>query len=109
MYFLILSPMMYAGFVSSPFGFVVDVLRRQDLHLLRDSVRAGIMALALAISVHIHAGWRGSLAIISFAGVVNGIVYLVVSRHAISSHARTTGGSMVAPIDSPALLSTEVI
>jgi len=100
--------MMYAGFVSSPFGFVVDVLRRPDLHLLRDSVRATIMALALAISAHTHADWRTSLAIISFAGVVNGIVYLLVSRHAISSHARTTGGALVAPLDSPAVLSTNV-
>ena len=108
MYLLILSPMIYAGFVSAPFGFVIDVLRRQDLHLLRDSVRAAVMAFALVISAHVHAGWRASLAIISFAGVVNGIVSLLVSRYAISSHARTDPGASIAAIDSPGLLSTNV-
>ena len=86
LYFLILSPMTYASFVSSPFGFVIDVLRRQDLHLFRDSVRALIMGSALLLSTQLHADWRVALAIIAGAGVVNGVFYLLVSWRAISSH-----------------------
>ena len=95
LYFLILAPMTYAGFVSSPFGFVIDVLRRQDLHLLRDSVRVVIMGLALIGSAQLHTSWRVTLAVIAFAGVVNSVFYLLVSWYAISSHATTIGGPSV--------------
>ena len=91
MYFLILSPMTYAGFVSSPFGFVIDVLRRQDLHLLRDSVRSVVMGIALVVSRQFHMDPLGALAIIATAGVVNGIFYLLVSWRAISSYATAIG------------------
>jgi O-antigen/teichoic acid export membrane protein len=108
-YFLILSPMIFAGFVSAPFGFVIDVLRRQDLHLFRDSFRAVVMGLALAVSAQIHGGWRLSLAIISVAGVINGVFYLLVSLYAIASHARTAGGvSSATAIDDTAFLSSEI-
>lgn len=98
-YFLILSPMIYAGFISSPFGFVIDVLRRQDLHLMRDSVRAIIMGLALLMSAQLHTSWRATLGLIAVAGVLNAIFYLLVSWRAIAIHATTVGGIKASPLD----------
>jgi O-antigen/teichoic acid export membrane protein len=104
LYFLILSPMTYAGFVAAPFGFVIDVLRRQDLHLLRDSVRAGIMGCALVVAVHFHTSWRASLAFIAIAGVVNAIFYLLISWRAIVLHATRVRGSPASALDTSAFI-----
>jgi O-antigen/teichoic acid export membrane protein len=87
-YFLLLSPMLLANFISAPFGFVVDVLRRQDLHLLRDSLRTLIMVIALQIALATTASWRGALSWMSAAGVLNGVVYLAVSWYALTHRAR---------------------
>jgi O-antigen/teichoic acid export membrane protein len=83
-YFLIILPMMFAGFVSSPFGFAIDVLRRQDLHLLRDSARAFVLILALTLAEMQKAGPLLTLAIISAAGCINGAIYLGISWYAIA-------------------------
>jgi O-antigen/teichoic acid export membrane protein len=85
-FFLILAPMIYAGFVSSPFGFVIDVLRRQELHLARETVRALIMATALVVAARENATIGRALLIISVAGTVNGIFYLLVSWRALVDH-----------------------
>jgi len=90
-YFMILAPMTYAGFVSSPFGFVIDVVRRQDLHLIRDCVRALIIGSALVLSSRLHTDTLGTLGIVSIAGTVNGIFYLFISWRAISTHIGTIG------------------
>jgi O-antigen/teichoic acid export membrane protein len=106
LYFLILAPMTYASFVSSPFGFVIDILRRQDLHLLRDSIRALIMGSALVVSSRFYTSWRATLAVISVAGVVNGIVFLLVSWRAISSHATTINGQTPPSLDTEAFVES---
>ncbi|CAN5255575.1 lipopolysaccharide biosynthesis protein [soil metagenome] len=77
-YFLILSPAIFAGFISSPFGVGIDVLRRQDLHFLRDAVRAGILIAAVTFASWYDLSARDSIKAISAAGCLNGIVYLVV-------------------------------
>ena len=41
-------PIIVSGFIASPFGATLDVLERQDLHLLRDIIRGLIMSAALA-------------------------------------------------------------
>lgn len=87
-YFLLLSPMLLANFVSAPFGFVIDVLRRQDLHLLRDSTRTLVMILALQIATTTSTSWTHTIALISVAGTVNGIIYLSVSWYAVSHHVK---------------------
>jgi O-antigen/teichoic acid export membrane protein len=104
LYFLILSPMTYAGFVAAPFGFVIDVLRRQDLHLLRDSVRAAIMGFALALAAELHTSLRVSLGLIALAGVLNGIFYLLISWRAIALHAAAVGGSAASALDTSAFI-----
>ena len=102
-YFLTLAPMTYAGFVSSPFGFVIDVVRRQDLHLLRDTVRALIVGAALVLSATLHTDALRTLGVISVAGTVNGIFYLFISWRAISSHVGTIERPAGSPIDSAIL------
>jgi O-antigen/teichoic acid export membrane protein len=99
-YFLILAPMTYAGFISSPFGFVIDVVRRQDLHLLRDTVRSLFIGGALALSSALHNDARRTLVVISVAGTINGIFYLFISWRAISSHVGSVEPSASSPIDS---------
>ena len=98
-YFLILSPMIYGGFVSSPFGWVIDVFRRQDLHLLRDSLRALIMAASLVLCVRVRADVIESLIVISAAGTICCALYLYVAFTIVSIHSRTIAGSAAPQAD----------
>jgi O-antigen/teichoic acid export membrane protein len=83
-YFLIILPMVLAGFISSPFGFAVDVLRRQDLHFIRDTLRTGVMVASLGIAQWLELGSHATLGMISVAGCINGVIYLGISWYAIS-------------------------
>lgn len=82
-YFLILSPMLFGNFVSAPFGFVIDVLRRQDLHFLRDGSRAFVLIMLLAVAQATDANAVRTLGLISIAGCINAAVYLGISWYAL--------------------------
>lgn len=84
-YFLILSPMVFAGFISVPFSFSVDVLRRQDLHFLRDFLRAVVLTASLWMAGSYQLGALSTLRVISAAGFVNGMIYLAISWYALAA------------------------
>ena len=89
-YFVLLTPMLFANFVSAPFGFVIDVLRRQDLHLLRDLIRTLTMGTAIQFAISTHASWHNALFWLDLAGVLNGATYLGVSWYALLHNDRAT-------------------
>ncbi|CAN5415546.1 N/A [soil metagenome] len=87
-YFLILSPMMFAGLVSSPFSFAVDVLHRQDLHFLRDFLRVSVLVVGLGMASHNDLDTLTTLRVISTAGCINGAIYLAISWYAFAAEPR---------------------
>ena len=89
-YFLILSPGIFAGFISSPFGVGIDVLRRQDLHFLRDAVRAGILITAVSLASSLDLGSRDAIKAISAANCVNGAFYIAICWYAFAAEPAST-------------------
>lgn len=83
-YFLILSPMLLLNIVAAPFHAPLDILRRQDLHILRDTLRAFVMTIALTLSSLWHVGSLGTVSLVSAAGCLNGIIYLSISSYAVA-------------------------
>jgi O-antigen/teichoic acid export membrane protein len=75
----LLIPMMVLTFISSPFGCTLDVLERQDIHLLRDIVRLLFTLASLGLAYWLKLEWRISLALISLAGCLGAGVYLWIS------------------------------
>jgi O-antigen/teichoic acid export membrane protein len=102
-YFLILAPMIFANFVSSPFGFVIDVVRRQDLHLLRDSVRVLLLGMALLSAVILKTELLATLAIISLAGTISGLFYLLICWQALASYKSNAIDGSAPPLEGASL------
>jgi O-antigen/teichoic acid export membrane protein len=96
-YFLLLCTFLGATIASSPFGCAVDVLQRQDLHLLRDLLRAAVLGAALIIAKLLNASVEGSLALVSAAGVLNAVTYLFISWLAIHQHRVPASDSATGP------------
>lgn len=84
---LAMGPALYAAFVASPFGCTLDVLQRQDLHFVRDLLRATLVGLALALSYWTGAGWIATLAVLSLASCLCYAVYIHVAWLAVRQHA----------------------
>jgi O-antigen/teichoic acid export membrane protein len=82
----IMIPMMVAGFTASPFGFTLEVLQRQDLHLARETARASIMLAALVAARMLQANWWEALGLISAAGTMNAVVYLSIAARAVRAY-----------------------
>jgi O-antigen/teichoic acid export membrane protein len=83
----ILSPMILVGFIVGPFGCTVDVLRRQDLLLLRETVRLLIIMVALTGAFLSKANWMVAMGLYSVAGVISYLFYAWISWLAARSHA----------------------
>lgn len=86
----VMSPLFFAGFVASPLGFALEVTERQDMHLYRELFRAGVMGIALAIVALLRPSWVGAVAIVSTAGTINYVGYLLASWIAIVQLDRTS-------------------
>ena len=86
LYVAILAPMFYLQLVTSPTGGTLDVLERQDLHLVREILRLVFVGTAAFISVMIHASPVLAVAIFSVAGCLTYIAYGLTSWRAITSH-----------------------
>lgn len=84
----ILAPMYYLYFVSNPTGATLDVLERQDLNLIREVVRIGLMAGAALLVAVARLSPMGGVAVVSLAGCVTYVLYGGLSWHAISDHRR---------------------
>jgi O-antigen/teichoic acid export membrane protein len=78
-----LAPAALLGFVAQPFGAVLDVLQRQDLHLLREIVKATVMGVAIAVALRLGLEWRDAVLVYGGALAVNAGWALAVARYAL--------------------------
>ena len=84
-YARVLALMCLLEAVASATGGVLDVLERQDLHLLREIVRVILLLTAGVCAVLLRATPLLGLAFLSAAGSVAYIVYIAISVHALGS------------------------
>ncbi len=74
LYVQVLFPMFFLGFISSPMGATLDVLERQDLHLIREVTKIFMVTGAIVLSNHIN---KNPLTTITFFGIAISIVYIL--------------------------------
>jgi O-antigen/teichoic acid export membrane protein len=81
----ILAPMFYLQLVTSPTGGTLDVLERQDLHLLREILRLVFVSGAALISVVTRPSSVVAVGVFSVAGCLTYVAYGLASWRAITS------------------------
>jgi O-antigen/teichoic acid export membrane protein len=91
----LMSPMLLVSFVSNPFGSILDVLERQDLHLIRSVLRTVVLTIAFLIAYYAHVTWSIAVALVSAAGVLNGILYLGATWSVVRGDDPSAGASSV--------------
>ena len=69
----LLMPALLGNLVASVFGSALDVLQRQDLHIIREMGRTIILAIAMGALYIARPKWIGALAIV---GAMSGVAYL---------------------------------
>jgi O-antigen/teichoic acid export membrane protein len=95
----ILTPMFYLQLVASPTGGTLDVLERQDLHLLREILRLIFVGGAALASVAADLEPLQAVALFSVAGCLTYTAYGLASWRAITSHGARS--KIVVPPDEP--------
>lgn len=83
LYMALLTPLYLAQLVSSPFGGALDVLERQDLLLVRELVRAALLATAVVTAWLLGLPPVGAVILISLAGTLAYALYGAISWHAV--------------------------
>lgn len=68
----LLMPTLLGSLVSSVFGSALDILQRQDLHLIREVGRTVLLAIAMGVLYIARPGWMGALSIL---GAMSGVAY----------------------------------
>lgn len=89
-YLQLLSPMLIAQFVAAPMGVILDVLERQDLHLIREVARISLLLLAWWISQGWSEGPMAMVGVLSIASATGYLLGLLLVRRAVSQ-AETLG------------------
>src|SRR5262249_61928379 len=84
----ILAPVLVMTFAATPYGCVLDVVWRQDLHLLRETLRAIFIAAACSFAKYQGSNWKGAMQLIACAGVMNYASYLAISWFALKRYTR---------------------
>lgn len=85
-YTAILAPMYFLTLVASPTSGTLDVLERQDLHLVREILRIVIVGGAVLAAAALHLPAVGGIALLSAAGCLMYCIYALISWRAIVSH-----------------------
>lgn len=98
-YVAILAPMSYLQFVTNPTGATLDILERQDLHLIREVVRLGLLVGAVLAASALHLTPVGAIGALSLAGCLTYSLYGVISWWAIAAHRTSAGGALSAEAD----------
>ena len=90
-YALILSPMILMQFVSSPFGVTLAVLERQDLAIVRETIRIVILGSALLVAGLRQFSAEQAVIALSVAGTATYLAHLYISWLAIRGHVKARG------------------
>jgi len=83
--------MYYLYFVSNPTGATLDVLERQDLNLVREVARIGLMGGAAALAMAARLSPASGVAVVSLAGCLTYVVYGGLSWRAVTDHRHRLG------------------
>lgn len=79
----LLLPMLLGCFTSAVFGTALDVLQRQDLHLVREIGRFILLVIAMATIFVVRPRWQVSLGIVGVMSAIAYVWYVVISWWAI--------------------------
>ena len=83
LYVAILAPMYFLQFVPAPTGGTLDVLERQDLHLVREIGRLFLIGGAVLVAAALHLSASRRSCGVSIAGCVTTCLYGYISWRAI--------------------------
>ncbi len=86
--FSISSPLYLVQLASSPLGAVYDVLERQDLVAIRETIRLGLIATAVGLCVLTRPSLEAGVALLTAASVAGYIVYHALASRALSDSER---------------------
>lgn len=87
-YTAFLTPVYYLTLATSPTGATLDVLERQDLHLVRELMRLFAVGGAVVLAAALNLPALGAMALLSVAGCVTYSLYGLISWWAIVSDER---------------------
>ena len=89
----VMIPMFVFSAIANPTGYVLHILERQDLHLIRDLVRLAIGL--VAIGLVLAANWSAVDAMLVYVlfACLGSIVYVATSLTAVRRHEPTSGTS----------------
>jgi len=81
-------PMVFFPVAVSPFGTVMEVFERQDLHLVRELTRAGLMLSALIYVLAAGPGWKWALVALNLGTLLGYSYYFWACRRVVSLFCR---------------------
>ena len=84
-YLRILAPMVLLQSVANPTGGTLDILQRQDLHLMREITRTFLVSGAILLAGSRQIAPRAAVGLYSAAGTVIYVLYLCISVYAVRS------------------------
>lgn len=82
-YLLALSPAYFFQFIGSPLGATLDVLERQDLHLLREVLRAALVIGALAAATVLHVPPLQALLLLALGACLGTAIGVLLAWYAV--------------------------
>ena len=96
----ILAPMYFLQFVATPTGGTLDILERQDLHLVRELGRLLLIGGAVAVGAVLRLPPLSTIVLVSVAGSVTNILYGLLSYRALAGY-EASGGAAGPVLDPP--------
>jgi O-antigen/teichoic acid export membrane protein len=98
-YIAAMAPWYYLQFVTSSTGQTLDVLERQDLHLVREVLRVGLLASSILAAAVLNLGSLGAIVALSVGGCATYVLYGLISWLAIVRHHAGQMAAGVSPTD----------
>jgi O-antigen/teichoic acid export membrane protein len=82
----ILAPMYYLQLLTSPTGGTLDVLERQDLHLVRELMRLILITAVVVMAASLQLSPLATIVALSVIGSLVYVVYGLISWRALTTH-----------------------
>jgi O-antigen/teichoic acid export membrane protein len=79
----LMAPAYALAFIVGPYGCTVEVLQRQDLHLVRAIARFAFVGSAIVAARAMRVNWEVGIGLVSLAIVMGMIVHLAISWYAV--------------------------
>ena len=85
-YVVALSPMFVSQFVACSLGVTLDVLERQDLHILREFIRITLISVAILGSISLGCRPLTTIVLFSIAYSLSYLFGIILASYAIRTH-----------------------